>query len=98
MPHQWNLAEELEQVQMRGTKKVPGLAKLTYEDRLKQLKLPTLIYRRIQGDLINVYKYTSGLYITLNRASPHLNKIDELDVIAKNSLAPSLEQTVTSSA
>jgi hypothetical protein len=29
-------------VQRRATKMVPGLADLTYDDRLKRLKLPTL--------------------------------------------------------
>ena len=32
----------IENVQRRATKMVPGLADLTYEDRLKRLKLPTL--------------------------------------------------------
>jgi hypothetical protein len=36
----------IENVQRRATKMVPGLADLTYEDRLKRLKLPTL-----RGDL-----------------------------------------------
>ena len=33
---------------------VPGLGDKFYEDRLKDLKLPTLTYRRIRGDMIEV--------------------------------------------
>ena len=29
---------------------------MSYEDRLKELKLPTLSYRRIRGDMIECYK------------------------------------------
>ncbi len=63
-PHTWNLTEELEKVQRRATKRVPSLAGLSYEERLKKLKLPTLVYRRLRGDLINVFKYVNGVYDT----------------------------------
>ena len=36
---------------------VPGLAKLSYEERLKKLSIPSLSYRRFRGDMIEVYKY-----------------------------------------
>ena len=29
---------------------------MAYEDRLKVLKIPSLSYRRVRGDLIEVYK------------------------------------------
>ena len=48
--------ELLEQVQMRATKQVPGLRDMEYSDRLKHLKLPTLVFRRIHGDGIEIYK------------------------------------------
>jgi ribonucleases P/MRP protein subunit RPP40 len=54
--------ELLESVQHRATKMVPGLAKLSYEERLKRMDLPTLVYRRTRGDAIEVYKYLHGKY------------------------------------
>ena len=41
---------------------MPGLKNLTYEARLEALKLPSLVYRRIRGDMINVFKYIKGIY------------------------------------
>ena len=35
---------------------VPGLRDMEYSDRLKHLKLPTLVFRRIRGDMIEIYK------------------------------------------
>ena len=61
-PHHIKQKEILENVQRRATKMVPGLAQLSYSERLKKLKLPTLAYRRIRGDMIQVYKLTSGCY------------------------------------
>jgi len=46
----------LESVQRAATKLVPSLKKLSYEDRLKNLRLTTLYQRRIRGDLIETYK------------------------------------------
>ena len=47
--------ELLEQVQRRATK-VPGLRDMEYSDRLKHLKLATLMFRRIRGNMIEIYK------------------------------------------
>ncbi|XP_071123171.1 uncharacterized protein [Mytilus edulis] len=44
------------------TKLIPTLKDLEYEQRLKKLKLPTLKYRRMRGDMIEAYKLTSGIY------------------------------------
>jgi len=35
---------------------------LAYEDRLQYSKLPTLSYRRIRGDMIELYKVITGKY------------------------------------
>ena len=50
----------IEKVQRRATKIVPSLRDLTYEDRLRKLKLPTLAFRRLRGDQIQVYKIMHG--------------------------------------
>ena len=49
--------DAIERVQRRATKTVPGLATLPYPERLRVLKLPSLIYRRARGDMIETYKY-----------------------------------------
>ena len=41
---------------------VPGLSDMSYPDRLKKLKLPTLAYRRTRGDMIQVYKLLNNKY------------------------------------
>jgi hypothetical protein len=35
---------------------------LNYEERLRKLKLPTLGYRRVRGDMIEMYKIIKGKY------------------------------------
>jgi len=55
----WNLyrlglIKDLEKVQMCATKLVITIKNLTYKDRLKRLKLPTLNRRIIRGDMIEV--------------------------------------------
>jgi len=55
-PHRLALIKDLEKVQMSATKLVISIKNLTYKDRLKRLKLPTLKRRRIRGDMYEVYK------------------------------------------
>ena len=50
----------LERVQRRATKLIKHLSHLEYGERLRRLKLPSLKYRRIRGDLINTYKILSN--------------------------------------
>ena len=52
----------IENVQRRTTKLIPSLKNLSYEDRLRKLKLPSLTYRRTRGDMIETYKMLSGGY------------------------------------
>ena len=52
----------VEGVQRRATKIIPGLKDLTYEQRLEKMKLPSMCYRRLRGDLIEVFKYTHNIY------------------------------------
>ena len=55
----------IEGVQRRATKLVNDLQTLSYEERLRNIDLPSLVYRRIRGDMIEVYKYTHGFYSTI---------------------------------
>ena len=51
---------KIEKLQRRVSKLVPELRQLPYPERLNQLKLPTLAYRRTRGDLIMIYKLLTG--------------------------------------
>jgi len=54
--------EQLERVQRRATMLVCSLQNLPYESRLRQMELPSLVYRRYRGDMIEVFKYLRGTY------------------------------------
>ena len=54
--------ESLEKIQRRATRMMPGLRQFDYSDRLRQLDLPTLVFRRKRGDMIELYKYVHGCY------------------------------------
>ena len=54
--------DALENVQRRATKLINGMSDMSYPDRLRKLKLPTLAYRRIRGDMIELYKLIHGNY------------------------------------
>ena len=50
----------IENVQRHYTKKIRGMKHKTYKERLMALKLPN--YRRMRGDLIEVFKIVHGIY------------------------------------
>jgi len=54
--------EAIEKVQKRATKLVISLKKLPYKERLLQLNLHTLKYRRLRGDMIEVYNIIHDMY------------------------------------
>ena len=51
----------IESIQRKATKLVQGLKDLPYPVRLRYLKIPALAYRRVRGDMIQVYKIMHGL-------------------------------------
>ena len=58
---------------------VISIKNLTYKDRLKRLKLPTLKYRRIRGDMIEVCKiltnkYDSGVNFYLEKHQDNITR------------------------
>ena len=67
----------IERVQRRATKLIPNLRNQTYEQRLKALSLPSLKYRRLRGDLIQLYKI--------------INKIDHVDYTQFFSFSPIIQ-------
>ena len=66
--------ENMEKVQKRATKLVISLKYLTYKERLEQLKLPTLKYRRARGDMTEVYKIIHNHYDFNATVNVSLNK------------------------
>ena len=53
--HKYNI-DLIERVQRRATKLIPQIKELSYSDRLKQLNLETLSYRRTRADLLETYR------------------------------------------
>jgi len=54
--------DAIENVQRRFTKRVKQVRNMTYEQRLQVLKLPSLEFRMIRGDMIETFKITQGYY------------------------------------
>ena len=59
-PHAKKDIRKLERIQRVATKMVPELRE-QYEDRLREMGLPTLQDRRERGDLITLYKIVNGV-------------------------------------
>jgi len=53
---------EIEKVQKRATKLIMNFKNMSYTDRLQRLNLPTLKYKRLRGDMIEVFKITHEIY------------------------------------
>jgi hypothetical protein len=61
-PNNINQIDAIEAVQRRATKLINGFKDLNYKERLQKLNLPTLLYRRLRGDLIETYKILNDKY------------------------------------
>ena len=61
-PYKINQISSLEKGQKRATKMLRSIKNLPYKERLIHLKLPTLKYRRLRGDMIEVFKILNGYY------------------------------------
>jgi hypothetical protein len=67
----------IENVQRRATKCVKSLKSTSYEDRLKQLKLSTLVYRRMRSDMMLTYKLreeNSTIFSSSHSTSHHYTR------------------------
>ena len=56
-PHLKKDIKMIESVQRRATRLVDGFQNLSYEQRLQELDLPTLAFRRRRGDMIELFKH-----------------------------------------
>ena len=56
-PHLVKYINIIENVQIRATKLVDGFSQLDYLERLRRLDIPTLIYRRARGNMIEIFKH-----------------------------------------
>ena len=63
-PYNKTQCAEIEDVQRRATKLLSSLRDKEYPERLVALRLPSLEYRRMRGDIIDLYKYIHGFYKT----------------------------------
>ena len=54
--------DKIENVQRKLTKHIKGLKDTPYEMRLAKIKLPSMEYRQIRGDLIQVFKIAHNFY------------------------------------
>lgn len=61
-PHKKSLIRDIENIQKRATKLIHACKNMSYRERLFYLQLPTLRYRRLRGDMIEVFKILSGMY------------------------------------
>lgn len=66
---------KIEGIQRRATKMVTGQSNKSYEERLRYLTLPTLVYRRARGDMLQVYRYLHKIYNTNSDQLLHLSDI-----------------------
>ena len=52
-----------------ATRLIPGLARLGYEERLKETGLYSLERRRLQGDMMEMFKIMKGIDELFNRVA-----------------------------
>ena len=59
-PHLRRDVDKIEKVQRRATKMIPEIRNLSYNQRIKDRDLISLVQRRLRGQLIEVFKYLNG--------------------------------------
>ena len=88
-PYTKKLIDEIENVQRRATKLIPGMHNLSYRERPEKLELPTLQYRQYRGDMIEVFKFSHDFYETnklldFEKAPPHNIRGHPFKIIKQN--------------
>ena len=61
-PYKCSDIDAIESIQRYFTKRIIGCSHLSYVERLKKLNLPSLSYRRMRGDMIEVFKIAHNFY------------------------------------
>jgi len=59
-----NEHRKIGRVQMRATRMIQQLKNYSDDARLRRLNLPTLKYRKLRGDMFQVFNIVSGKYTT----------------------------------
>ena len=59
----------IEKIQRHYTKRVEGMKDMSYSERLEAMRLPSLEFRRLRGDLIETFKMTHNLYDPITTSS-----------------------------
>ena len=75
----------IENVQIRATKYVDEFKDLDYPDRLRKLELPTLMYRRARGDMIEIFKhfhvYDRSATSESFRPKERISRVDDFQLV-----------------
>jgi len=74
-PYRQMEIEKIERVQMRATRMVQQLKNYCYEARIRRLNLLTLKYRRLRGDMNQVFNIVSGKFTTSSTVDFDLSNV-----------------------
>ena len=61
-PYNKGNIDDMEKVQRKATKLLQSISHFSYPERLAALNLPTLVYHRIRGGMIETFKVLSNIY------------------------------------
>ena len=77
-PHYVYEKKAIENVQRRFSKRLPGMASLSYEQRLLELSITTLEHARVDADLLFLFRTINGLHgVNLNTIGLQLSPNNE---------------------
>ncbi len=95
-PHLQSHINQLEGVQHHATRMLSSISHLPYSDRLKELNLPSLSYRRMRGDAIEMYKYCHNNYNVDKKPFNLVNEMNNQSVTRNHGFKVKKEKTNTS--
>ena len=95
-PHLQCHINQLEGVQHRATRMLSAISHLPYSDRLKELDLPSLSFRRMRGDAIEMYKYCHNNYNVDKKPFTLVSDINNQSVTRNHGFKVKKEKNTTS--